>query len=123
MKERLKKELKRLAIIVSTGVIYLIFVSVTDIRIPCVFKVITGFDCPACGITRMFVSIAKMDFKTAFSYNSVIFVTLPLIIGCLAFERITYIINGQVSQNRVCKFLLWSEILVLIIYGVIRNIG
>lgn len=123
MKERLKKELKRLAIIVSTGVIYLIFVSVTDIRIPCVFKVITGFDCPACGITRMFVSIAKMDFKTAFSYNSVIFVTLPLIIGCLAFERITHIINGQVSQNRVCKFLLWSEILVLIIYGVIRNIG
>ena len=33
--------------------------------IPCVFNLITGYYCPGCGITRMFISIYKLDFYQA----------------------------------------------------------
>ena len=123
MKERLKKELRVLTILLIAGFCYLIFVLITDIRIPCIFKVITSFDCPGCGITRMCVAIAGFDFAAAFHYNPVIFVTLPLILGCLVYERVTYIRTGHNKFHPLHDILLGTEIAVLIIYGVIRNIG
>ena len=123
MKARLQKELKLLAIILLIGFAYLAFVLITGWRIPCLFKVATGFDCPGCGITRMCVSIAKLDFVAAFRYNPVIFTTWPVILGCLAYEKITYIKTGVRKLPLICKILLCIEIVLLLTYGVIRNIG
>ncbi|MBE7041857.1 MAG: DUF2752 domain-containing protein [Ruminococcaceae bacterium] len=123
MKARLHKELQRLAIILLIGFAYLAFVLITGWRIPCIFKVITGFDCPGCGITRMCVSIAKLDFVAAFRFNPVVFTTLPLMLGCIAYERITYIKYGICKNPLICKIFLCIEIILLLAYGVIRNIG
>ncbi len=35
----------------------------------CAFYNITGVYCPSCGMTRAFVSLMHLDFKTAFMYN------------------------------------------------------
>ena len=35
----------------------------------CPFKMITGFDCPFCGMTRAFVCIGHCDFISAVKYN------------------------------------------------------
>ncbi len=123
MKARLRKEVIKLAIILFIGFAYLAFVLITGWRIPCVFKVATGFDCPGCGITRMCVSVAKLDFVAAFRYNPVIFTTWPIILGCMAYERITYIKNGVHKMPLVCNIFLCIEIILLLAYGVIRNIG
>lgn len=123
MKARLYKELQKLAIILLIGFAYLAFVLITDWRIPCIFKVVTGFDCPGCGITRMCVSIAELDFAAAFRFNPVIFVTLPALLGCLAYKEITYIKTGVHKMPLLCNIFLYIEIILLLAYGVIRNIG
>ncbi len=35
----------------------------------CLFKMVTGFPCPGCGLTRAFLSILHFDFKASFFYN------------------------------------------------------
>lgn len=42
-----------------------------DFNIPstCLFKNITGKNCPSCGMTRSFVSISHFDFTGAMRYN------------------------------------------------------
>jgi len=83
----------------------------------------TGFDCASCGITRMIVSAVKLDFAAAFSFNPVLFVTLPFVVICLLYERITYIKTGRKEMHPVCKVFLFIEIAILLVYGVVRNIG
>lgn len=123
MKERLHEEIKKLIALLVIGFLYLLFVLATGVRIPCIFNLVTGLQCPACGITRMLVSVSKLDFISAFHYNPVLFVTLPVILGCLINERITYIRKGYNKLNPFCSFFLWLETAILIIYGIIRNIG
>ncbi|NLD47964.1 MAG: DUF2752 domain-containing protein [Clostridiaceae bacterium] len=42
------------------------------IQIPetCFFKLVTGYNCPSCGLTRSFISISHLDFVNAFRYNA-----------------------------------------------------
>ncbi|MGD9161574.1 MAG: DUF2752 domain-containing protein [Desulfobacteraceae bacterium] len=35
----------------------------------CIFKNITGYDCPGCGLTRSFLCIARGDFARSFHYH------------------------------------------------------
>jgi len=122
MKKRLQKEIRLLIIVSLFGIAYYGFITISGISIPCVFKLITGFKCPGCGITRMFEAMFRLDFKSAFKYNPIIFTTFPLLLGCFAYERIIYIKSGVVKSSTVCNIFLWIEIIVLITYGVIRNL-
>ena len=35
----------------------------------CYFKLLTGFGCPGCGLTRSFISLAHGDFRNAWRFN------------------------------------------------------
>jgi len=47
------------------------------IPVTCIFKQVTGISCPACGMTRAFHSILKLDFLGAFQYN---ILSIPLFV-------------------------------------------
>jgi hypothetical protein len=40
----------------------------------CGFKAMTGIPCPTCGATRCLISVARLDLRTAFEMNPLIFV-------------------------------------------------
>jgi hypothetical protein len=44
----------------------------TQYRIPCVFRLCTGLQCPGCGTTRALTALIKGDFVAAFNYNQLI---------------------------------------------------
>lgn len=121
MKKRLLSEIKKGAVIFVVGIMYLIWVLLTGIRIPCAFYEITGLLCPACGITRMIVAVAKLDFAAAYSYNKLIFLTWPLVAIPLLHSEIRYIKTGERKSDEF-NFMLWIEIGLLLVFGVIRNI-
>jgi hypothetical protein len=52
-----------------------------SIRMPCVclFKSITGRDCPFCGLTRSLVSIGHLDLRNGWRYNPAGFLVYLLI--------------------------------------------
>ena len=122
MKERLRQTVKKYVVGLTVGALYAVWVLCTGIGIPCLFRTITGWQCPACGISRMLLSLLRLDFRAAYAYNPFLFVTAPLLLGCLIGSDVHYIKTGNSSLGKWI-FLLWGEIVFALIFGVWRNIG
>ena len=73
-----KKEMKLILLLISFLIIFLFLNKVFNFTIPCLFHEITNLYCPGCGITRMFLSLFKLDFYQAFRYNPLVFILLIL---------------------------------------------
>ena len=84
------------------------------IYIPCLFRKLTGFYCPGCGITRMFLSLLQLDFYQAFRYNPLVFILFALFI---LFKILR--INFSKKSKEYASYLL---LVVVIFYGILRNI-
>ena len=121
MKERLLSTVKKYAVVLLIGLAYLAWVLLTGVKIPCVFKLITGLNCPACGVTRMIVAVARLNFSKAFWLNPYLFTNLPVILFCLVYSDVKYIRTGEREIGWV-KVVLYIEIALALIFGVLRNI-
>ena len=82
--------------------------------IPCVFKKITGYFCPGCGITRMLFSILKLDFYQAFRFNPLVFV---LLISYLLFLLIKRFKSIKLSNQTTLVLLIITAL-----FGILRNV-
>lgn len=46
----------------------------------CLFQLLFGVKCPACGMTRGIMHLIHWDLENAFAYNKMSFIVLPLLI-------------------------------------------
>ena len=121
MKKRLIRVVRRYGILLLVGLAYYVFVSLTNIGIPCPVRLITGFQCPGCGISRMLMSLVRLDLAAAFQYNPVVLLTLPIILFFVIRSDIDYVRTGKNSLDRYQP--IWiAELVILLVFGVIRNI-
>ncbi len=88
--------------------------------IPCLIHKITGLYCPGCGISRMLISIVKLDFYQAFRYNPFLFILLVAYLIYQIIKLITYkLLTIEIKlNNKVYISILVSTIL----FGIIRNL-
>ena len=121
MKERFRQTLTKYVILLLIGIAYFVFVFITGIGIPCIFHVVTGLKCPACGVTRMITSLARLDFAAAFAWNPFLLITGPVILLCLIASEVIYVKSGTRSLGK-WNFVLWGEIVLALAFGVLRNI-
>lgn len=121
MKKRLIKSLCIFLPFIAAGIAYYLFVKYTGLKIPCPFHSATGFLCPGCGITRMIMAVISSDFKNAFGYNKLLFITLPFILGIWLYSESCYVIKGK-RKNRLFYAVLLAETVLMLIFGIIRNI-
>lgn len=122
MRARLYRVLKKYAVVLGIGVAYLVFTLCTGWGIPCFFYMLTGYKCPACGVSRMIASLARFDFRVAFEYNPFLLVTGPVILFCFVYSDARYVKTGNASMGRL-SFILWAEIAFALAFGIIRNIS
>jgi hypothetical protein len=54
-----------------------------DIFPPCIFKLITGYSCPGCGLTRGLLAVLQLDFALAWHYNPLTFIVWPALLAYL----------------------------------------
>jgi len=92
--ERLRHALSLYGSILLLGLAYLVFCLLTGLRLPCPIYTVTGLLCPGCGITRMMLALARLDFSSAFAANPLLFVTGPVILGLLAREEYLWVQTG-----------------------------
>jgi hypothetical protein len=61
-----------------------VVVPIVNVPLPrmCAFQQIAGHDCPGCGLTRSFVSLADGDLMGAWSYNA----AGPFVFAVIAFQ-------------------------------------
>lgn len=48
---------------------YVIHFNLRGYGIPCTFHLLTGFDCPSCGMSRALSALSRLDFAASISYN------------------------------------------------------
>lgn len=101
------------------GIAYAALIFFTDIQPKCTVLELTGLECGACGVTRMLVSMVKLDFAAAFSYNPVLFVLFFVwnIIGVLSI-----IDRAELVKNKRFMYTaMWISIAAILAFGVVRN--
>jgi len=80
---------------------------------PCIVYHVLGVPCPACGLTRAFISLARLDFRQAFAYHPLFFlvVFLPL----LAWERISPRLRNILAFSLLGVFIVvWIARMILL---------
>jgi hypothetical protein len=55
------------------------FVVMMSTGVGCIFRFLTGIPCPACGMTRAYLSLLNLDIKSAFYYHPLFFL-IPIVI-------------------------------------------
>lgn len=120
-KKRLKSTLIKYGVIFGIALAYLIFVLCTGLGIPCVFHAITKLECPGCGVTRMLISIVKLDFVSAFWYNPFLFITGPFLIAYLIACEVKFIKHGNRNMGK-WQIFMYVELALALLYGILRNI-
>ncbi|MBR2293428.1 MAG: DUF2752 domain-containing protein [Clostridia bacterium] len=99
----------------------MIFVQYTHRGIPCLFYKITGWKCVGCGISRMLISLVRLDFISAFWHNPFLFITGPFILAYLVCRDAKYVLRGNGQMGR-WEIFIWIELFLAIAYGIARNI-
>ena len=115
-----KNILEIYASVLSIGGLYYIFIRITGWGIPCAFNKITGLLCPGCGITRMFLSLAKFDIPRAFMYNPAAFI---LLIYWNTVAVMCFIDKIKFVKSRIFLYTsLFASIALLFVSCIVRNI-
>lgn len=122
MKERALNAVKPIAILLAVGFIYTIICNITGMGIPCPIHTIFHIYCPGCGITRMFRYLSQFKFYEAFSSNCVVFCMLPFSAAVYVHHCYRYIRYGKRKLSRLENILIWTAIVILLIFMVVRNI-
>ena len=123
MKERRRKRVLGISILVlCMGMLYGIFVLRTGIAIPCLFRLVTGFKCPGCGVTQMCVALLQLDFKEAFYCNQMLFLLLPVLGAVFLKYIVEYVKTGKRHMGRLQNGIIYVSIALLLVFAVFRNI-
>lgn len=89
----------------------------------CLFYKATNLQCPSCGGTRCVENILKGNFKEAFLFHPIFFMTIFYLLLC----NIVYLINLN-KKNKILTWIYpkyWYAIIfavILVIYGILRNL-
>ena len=122
MRARIKKVCIIGAAVLLSGCAYAVFFIKTGVGIPCLFHLITGFKCPGCGITRMLISLLKLDLPAAFQYNAAVLCLLPFLFPLLLYWVYRYIRYGFHQNPKPIEAICWVFVAILLVWGVVRNV-
>lgn len=122
MRERIKKVILIGAAVLLCGCAYAVFHIKTGFGVPCVFHLITGWNCPGCGITRMFASLFRHDLASAFRSNAALLCLLPGLLALAAYWIYRYIRYGTQRYPKAAEAVCWALAGIFISWGVVRNL-
>ena len=88
----------------------------------CPLLALTGFACPGCGLTRAFHALFHGDIITAIDFNALIPVW-AVIFGYVFVSLVLLAVRGKgLPMWPTRPRFLWTFIIVLLVFGVLRNI-
>ena len=120
-KKRLYRIVKPVVILLLAGIAYAIFVRLTGLAIPCMFRVVTGKHCPGCGISRMFLAMLRLDFTDAMRQNCLVFVLLPVFFVYAIWKSVTFVKYGNRPLNKVEQAGILILFVLMVAFWIMRN--
>lgn len=119
---RIRYILLRDGVILLIGALYGLLVYATGMTVPCIFKKITGLECPGCGITRVCMSLLRGHIAEAFSYNRFCFLAAPVILYLIIKCDIKYIRTGNYLLSKPDTVISYMLIALAVVFAICRNI-
>ena len=104
------------------GCFYAVFVEMTGWGIPCLFRLVTGLDCPGCGVTRMCIALLHLDFVTAAQSNGMVLFLLPVFLIIFLKNAVRYVRDGSYHLGKAENIFLVAAIVLLLGFGILRNV-
>lgn len=126
IKSLLKTHRKQIAVSVFlvclVCVYYLIDPSKSSFFLKCPLKVVSGYDCPGCGVQRAFHELLHFRFLEAFKYNPLFVLSIPFLVivplmKSFGSERIKTVVNNFFKS----KFLIFSLLIIVLVFLLLRN--
>lgn len=100
----------------------LVYPATTIFAPKCMFKYLTGYDCPACGIQRSLHALLNGDTVTTLRYNYFLLISIPyfLVVAITTFWKADLIVKMgyYVQHPKVVRAIL----VLIIIWWIVRNI-
>ncbi len=122
MQARIRNVIKRNGILFLIFLAYYVINRLTGLYIPCVFRLLTGYQCPGCGVTRMLFSILHFQFEDAFHYNPLVFIYLPFIIAYYIYMNYLYIYQKKDQiLKKIPNYVGIVVIFITLLFGILRN--
>ena len=109
-------------ILLVCGLLYGWICITTGVAIPCVFRKITGYSCPGCGISRMCIHLMRGNVAEAVKCNPALFFCMFPLAVVFADSLVRYIKTGERKMKWWQNILLYIIIGILLVYGVVRNL-
>lgn len=109
-------------LIIATFLLCLNYIIWGSFYFKCIFKSLTGYECPTCGMQRAIVSLFSGDFISGFWHNPYLTLMLPYFASLI----ITSLFNGALAK-RARKILyhtltITTLVIIMIAWWVIRNL-
>lgn len=90
--------------------------------IPCMFRTLTGFKCPGCGITHMLVAELQLDFAQAYAANPALYLLQPVVGYFIGKMYTCWFFDKRCRWSRTENASLYVVAAILVVFGIIRNI-
>ena len=87
----------------------------------CIFRSLTGFTCPGCGITRALHEVLHGHFINAFTLNPLFVLFIPLLLFALLRYTVIVMRGGVPRQNVVPAVYLYGLFFVILSFWIFRN--
>ena len=120
--ERLRRLVIGAAVLLAAGAAYVFVVRTFGVGICCPFERLTGYSCPGCGISGIFLSLLRGDIRGAFYSNPLTFCLLPGYAGFIVYLCRQYLTYGYLKIARWIEYVLIGLIAVYVVFGIVRNI-
>lgn len=122
-KRRLGKLAAGAAALCAAGAVYVLLIHAFGIGMRCPFDRLTGYSCPGCGISGMFLCLLQGDIADAFRSNPLTFCLLPGYLGLTARLSRQYLLYGYLKTGKSLDRILIVLIGVYLSFGVWRNLA
>lgn len=89
----------------------------------CIFKSVTGLNCPGCGAQRAIHELLHLNFKNAFAYNALLVFSIPYVVVGLLFHQTS--LKYQFPKTRRFLFgntAIISVVVLVILFFIYRNL-
>lgn len=121
-KKRLFKLVLWAGLILGIGLAYALFCRLTGLAVPCPLHLATGLWCPGCGVTRMSLSLLRLDLMAAWRANPGLLLLSPVLALLSLRLAARYVRTGAARLTGRENALVWCMAVLMLAYGVIRNL-
>ncbi len=120
--ERRRVVLRSCGEILALGLVYCVWGRLTGLYLPCPVRALTGYLCPGCGITHMFLAILRGSWREAWEANRLLCVLLP-VGGVYALRRCRKYVREGVSSYSPAEMVgLAAAFGAAVFFGILRNL-